>query len=566
MSLKSKSNWILPKKKLEKNVIEYLLKERGIKDVDEFLNPSLQSIPDFNNLFDSKKAAKEILKAVKDKKKILIHGDFDSDGICSVSILWEFLFKELSKHLDIEIDVIPYIPSRVDQGYGLTESSVNDLIELGAQVIITVDCGVRDKELIKKFRDEKSLHFIITDHHQPPEDITKDLDYTLVHPMYPEKEYPEVNICGAFVSFLLVQAVKEQAGMEYEITKDTKGLDLVAMATVTDIMPLVGVNRVVVKCGIEQIRGGARLGTSVLSKVAGIEYRDVDSYHLGYVLGPRINAAGRIGSPLDAVKMLVSDKEAVCKRIADILNETNYQRQYMTQNCIDQAEELIVDDRSKLLFVLGEGWHEGIVGLVAGKLNEKYGKPVLVATKSKEGIKGSARSIKDFDITKALERCDKYLTRYGGHKQAAGFTVKEGMNKEFAECIKDIAEKEITEEMLVRDLKIDLLLSSEDITLSVLEELDKLKPYGYGNSKPIIGVTNLIVFKKQIMGKLGNHMKLICKGDGIDLITLVLFNCDEDTELINIDDSIEVVGGIGLNSWNGNEEIQFLVKEWRFKV
>lgn len=566
MTLKSKSNWILPDTTKD-DYVSFLLQSRGISDIHEFLHPDITNIPSYENLYNCIGAAKEIVNAVMDGKKILIHGDFDADGISSVSILWEFLFKEVSKFLNKSVNVVPYIPGRVDQGYGLTESSLNDMVSMDADMVITVDCGVRDKELIRRYRDEKGIHFIITDHHQPPEDILDNLDYTLVHPMYPGHEYTEINICGAFVTFLLIQSIKKELGMEYLITSDTKGLDLVALATVTDLMPLLGVNRTIVSFGIEQMKKGMRLGLNELVSVAGVNRNEIDSYHLGYILGPRINAAGRIGSPLEAVKLLVSEKESVCKNIANTLNETNYQRQYMTQNGIDEAEEIIGDSYDKkLIFVVGDSWHEGIVGLIAGKLNEKYHRPVLVGTRGTEGIRGSARSIEGFDITKALTECSKYLSRYGGHEQAAGFTVPLDKEKEFAKCIHSIAQKNITNDMLVKDLYVDLLLGSQDISISLINSLDMLKPFGNGNRKPLIGMTDLIVVKKQIMGKLGNHMKLICKGDGIDLITLVLFNCDEDIDEMQIDTSIDVVGSIGINSFNGSDDIQFLVKEWRFKV
>ncbi len=566
MSLKSKSNWILPEKITVDSVIEYLLSQRGIEDMNSFLMPTLESIPDFNSMYDAKSAAKEIVKAVKGDKKIVIHGDFDADGICSVSILWEFLYREVAKYLDKEIVVVPYIPSRVDQGYGLTESSLKDIVELGADLLISVDCGVRDKELIKKVREESNLQFVITDHHQPPDDILDELDYTLVHPMYPSHEYPTQSVCGAYVAFLLTQAIRAELGMEHEIKGNSQGLDLVALATVTDIMPLTSVNRVVVKYGIEQMNKGTRLGLKQLCSVAGIQLNSIDSYHLGYILGPRINAAGRIGSPLEAVKLLVSDKAEVCKRIAEELNETNFQRQYMTQNSLAEAESLIQSFDSKILVVLGENWHEGIVGLVAGKLNEKYNRPVLVATKSTEGIRGSARSIPGFHITEILEECSEYLDRFGGHEQAAGFTVKADKYDQFKNCIEQIAEERISNEMLVKDLNIDLHISTTDVNYPLLQSLDRLKPFGFGNSKPTVAITNLVVFKKQIMGKLGNHMKLICKGDGVDLVTLILFGCDEDTETLNSDDTIDVVGEISINSWNGNEDIQFLVREWRYST
>lgn len=567
MTLKSKSNWFLPEKTELNDIVDFLLERRGIAKKERFLNPSLEDIPSYESLYDATTAAKKIVDCAKEGKKIVIHGDFDADGISSVSLLWEFLFKELPSYIGKDVDVVPYIPSRVDQGYGLTSSSLDDLLNLGAQLVISVDCGIRDKELIKGYRDKKGLDFVITDHHQPPEDILDGLDYTVVHPMYPGKEYEYQSVCGAFVTFLLVQAIKGEVGVDSTINEDTKGLDLVAMATVTDIMPLVGCNRAVVTFGIKQIQKGGRTGLSELVKISGVELSELDCYHLGYILGPRINAAGRIGSPLDAVKMLVSEKVDVCKNIANILNETNFQRQYMTQSSIEEAEQIIGENNNqKLLFVVGDDWHEGIVGLVAGKLNEKYHRPILVGTRSKEGIRGSARSIEGFNITDALSRCSEYLDRYGGHEQAAGFTVKPDMEKKFSECIHKIAEEEISPGLLKKNIEVDLLLSTQDISTELVETLEKLKPYGNGNRKPLIAMTELVVFKKQVMGKLGNHMKLVCKGEGIDLITLVLFNCSEDIEEISVDSCIDVVGSVGINSWNGNVDVQFLVKEWRFKV
>lgn len=560
MTLQSKSNWVLPKSRIEGDVSEYILNSRGL-DIQKFLNSSLEDIPSFENLFDTKRASSHIVKAVKKGKKIVIHGDFDADGICSVSILWEFLFREVSEYLKIKVDVVPYIPSRVDQGYGLTDSSIKDVLELGGELLISVDCGVRDRELIKRYMDD-GLDFVITDHHQLPDSLDTELEYPLVHPMYPDHEYPYTSVCGAFVTFLLIQGIRAELGMSQKM--DTKGLDLVALATVTDLMPLLDVNRIVVKYGLQQIIEGERVGLKELIGVSGIDVKNIDTYHLGYILGPRINAAGRIGSPLDAVKLLVSKNISVCKSIAHILNETNFQRQYLTQSGIDEAESLIEGSKKKILFVVSDDWHEGIVGLIAGKLNEKYHRPVLVGTRNEDGVKGSARSISGFNITNALSGCSEYLERYGGHELAAGFTVKKGKEKEFSKCIEEIANKEISEEMLTRDLNIDLHLDSGDINMKLVKELDILKPFGYGFSKPLIALTDLVIFKKKIMGKLGNHMKLVCKGNDIDLITLVLFNCDLDTQILREDDRIDVVGGADINSWNGNEEVQFLVKEWRY--
>lgn len=562
MSLETKSNWNIPKKLKNEDLVKYLLKKRDIKDVNNFLNPTLENIPSYAKLYNAKKAAKKILKFVKAGKKIAIHGDYDSDGICATSLLWDFLYRDLAKHLDIKVDIIPYIPSRIDQGYGLTESSLDDVITLGANLLISVDCGVRDKELINRYVEEKKLDFVITDHHQPPEDIATDLNYILVHQMYPEKEYPDREICGTTVAFLLVQALKAEVGMETEMNEDTKGLDLVALSTVTDMMPLTGVNRIFVTYGLKQLQKGTRLGLRMLALRAGIELKDIDTYHLGYVIGPRINAAGRIGSPLEAVKLLVSTDESQCKEIANDLNDINFSRQKMTSDILENAKMNIVETDS-LIFILGHDWHEGIIGLVAGKLGEEFYKPVLVATNNDGIVKGSARSIKGFNITKTLEKYAIYLERFGGHELAAGFTAKLDTIEEFRAEIINYANETISKENLTRDVKIDLNLDAEDVSYALISSIKALEPYGYGNPKPLIYLEDLIVVKKYIMGKEKSHMKLMVKGTGTELLTVVLFNCFEDTERINENDSIDVIGYPSVNVWNGNESIQFQAKEWR---
>ncbi len=562
MSLESKSNWNIPKKIKEEKIVEFLLKSRGIKDEESFLSPSLNSIPDYTHLYNSIEAAKKIVEAVKSNKKIVIHGDYDSDGISATSLLWSFLYRDLSEYLNIKVDVIPYIPSRIDQGYGLTESSLNDALNLGAKLLISVDCGVRDKILIKQYIKEKGLDFVITDHHQPPEDLEEGLDYTLVHQMYPKHEYQDKEICGTTVVFLLIQAIKAEVGMNSEITEDTEGLDLVALASITDIMPLIGANRTFVKYGLKQLQKGTRLGFRMLALRAGVEPKDIDTYHLGYVIGPRINAAGRIGSPLEAVKLLVSSDEKLCKEIANDLNDINFSRQKMTTEILDIAKKN-VSESDNLIFILGSNWHEGIIGLVAGKLEEEYYKPVLVATNNEGVIKGSARSIKGFNITKTLEKYQIYLERFGGHELAAGFTAKTESIEIFRKEIVTYANENITAENLKKDIHIDLNLETGDINNSLINTLKALEPYGYGNNKPLIYLENLIVVKKYIMGKDKTHMKLTIKGTGIELLTVVLFNCFEDVDKINENDVIDVIGYPSLNIWNGNETIQFQVKEWR---
>ncbi len=556
MSLQSKSNWNIPEKIKNEDIVESLLQKRGINDEETFLNPKLEDIPGYENLYDAKEAAQKIIKHVKEGKKIVIHGDYDADGICATSILWEFLYKE------VKADVIPYIPSRVEQGYGLTESSLDDVIALGGELLISVDCGVRDKELVERYINDGRLDFVITDHHQPPEDFKPSKKYPLVHQMYPNHEYDQLEICGTTVVFLLIQAIRAEIGINMDLNEDIKGLDLVALATITDLMPLTGVNRTFVKYGLKQIQKGQRLGLRMLALRAGVDVKDVDTYHLGFVIGPRINAAGRIGSPLEAVKLLVSTDEEKCKTISNDLNNVNFSRQQMTMEILESAKgELVETDN--IIFLIGEGWHEGIIGLVAGKLGEEYYKPVLIATNNEGVIKGSARSIKGFNITQTLEKFSPYLERFGGHELAAGFTAKTESIEAFKLEIIKYANENISQHDLKREIKVDLNLESESIGMELIEKIKQLEPYGYGNPKPLICLQKLIIVKKYTMGKDNSHMKLMVKGNGTELLTLVLFNCFEDIEKLNENDEIDVVGYPNLNIWNGNETVQFQVKEWR---
>ncbi len=568
MSLKSRREWILPEEKTE-NVVEHILKVRGVEQESEFLNPKIENVPDHTHLYNSKKAAKRLIKAVENGEKIVIHGDYDADGICSTSLLWNFFYRDVSQFLEKEVDILPYIPDRVEQGYGLTEDSLNDVIDLGAKLVVTVDCGVRDRDLIRKYLQDKKLDFIVTDHHLPPDDLLEKreedqkagkLEYPLVHQMYPGKEYPDTEICGAAVTYLLIQAIRELLGMEKDLRY---GLDLVALATVTDVMPLLGVNRIFVKEGLEEIRKGQRLGLKMLVLRAGLTPEEVESYHLGFVLGPRINASGRIASPMQAVRLLVSNSEAQCKEISNTLEMTNFERQKMTTEIFEKAKESVQDSKDNLLFILGEDWHEGIIGLVAGKIQQLYYRPVIVATKSEGAIKGSARSIKGFNITKAFDKFKKHLDRYGGHELAAGFSTTEKKVEDFRKNLVEYANEEITEEQLTPKLNIEILLDSEDITKDLVNELSKLEPLGFGNPKPTICVRDLTIKEKRVIGKDNNHLKLVVKGSNSDFLTLLLFGCDEDVETLNEGDSIDVVGYPDINVWNGRENIQFNVKEWK---
>lgn len=560
MSLESSKKWILPDKTSTlESVVEDLFDVRGLNkdDIKSFLNPTLESIPSWKKLYGAKKAAKQIINAVKEGKKVFIHGDFDVDGVSATAILWEFLYREVSDVIGKSLDVTPYIPDRVDEGYGLSPSSVDSMLEQGAQMIVTVDCGVRDRKIIEEYMEKTSCEFIVTDHHQPPEDIN-DVPYTIVHQMFPKKEYPETRVCGAFVAFLLTNAIRSELGVEDVVKEDSSGLDLVALATVADMMPLVGVNRSVVKYGLEQMKKCKRLGLKSLCDISGIDSSVLDSYHLGFVIGPRINAAGRIGSAMDALRLMVTNKSVQANILASSLHNLNVKRQEQTSEIFNIALKDISSDDS-LLFLSGDNWHEGVIGLVAGKLLERFNRPVVVVTKVEDGsYKGSARSVVGFNITDAISNFSDLLERYGGHAQAAGFTVKPNELEKFRKKLLSFATNNLSKDMLESTLEVDLRVEPNTISIELCEKFESLKPFGYGNSTPLVYLENIKIKDKFIM-KGGQHMRLTLDND----IKAVMFNCADDVEVLNVDDTIDLVGNVNINEWKGYRNVQFQVKGWR---
>lgn len=575
MSLESKKEWVLPKpidiKKIKGPLSPYLLsilKGRGVsaKDAARFLSTNIEDLPSVGQLFGTQKAAKQIIKAAQEGNKIFIHGDFDCDGVCASAIMWNFLYRELPMLIDKPVEVLPYIPSRVDEGYGLSNSSVDAMLEAGAQLIITVDCGIRDRELIEQYMDSNDVEFIITDHHQPPDDVWS-AKYTIVHQLAPEKTFPQREICGSVIALYLTQAIRHELGGEDKISQNTPGLEFAALASVTDMMPIVSANRVIVANGLEQMRNSSNIGLNALMKSASVNPSLLDAYNLGFTLGPRINAAGRIGSAMDALRLLLTENPAVAAKLANQLTSLNIERQQITERILNEAKAQVEKQtENKLLFVHGNDWPEGIVGLVAGKLLELYSKPIIVATTNHGETRGSARSLKGFNVTEAIEKFASSLEKYGGHELAAGFTVKPGQLEQFQKELIAHANELIDSDQLIPTLEIDMLICSQDISIELCESLDQLKPFGYGNKKPVLMISSAVVIQSKPMGVGNKHMKVTFKDDGIGSTAAVFFNCGDDVSKIKPNDMIDLAGSISINEWNGNTDVQFIVSQWRRAV
>ncbi len=529
-----------------------VINAKCIHDLTKYINPSIQDIHDPFMIYGIEEAVKVILNHIKCGNKIYIHGDFDVDGICATSLLWDYLYNYLGA------DVLPFVPNRFSEGYGLSENSIKKIIESGAKLIITVDCGIKDIDLISKYY--KNLDFVITDHHTLQtiefldENFKSSVDIVnsfvipkhasaVVHP----KISTDVEICGSFVAWDLVRAL-------HDITNKgdpEKYLEFVALGTVCDVMPLVDDNRTIVKLGLNKIKITQNLGVQYLFEIADIELRDVTVYHLGFVIGPMLNASGRLDSAMDAVRLLCTKDKRIAYKLAKKLHLLNIQRQELTKNLLIVADSLLSAQQDNIVkFVYGEDWPEGIVGLVAGKLTEKYQQPIIVGSLKDGLIKASARSIESINITQQLKNLSYLLERFGGHSLAAGFTIHQSNVENFMDQLQNNLIKQnivLPDEILVN---IDHILSEKDITIENVNFLESLEPFGYGNKVPNFYYSLPAKFAPKFVGKKNNHIKFSIRNN-FDLIGF-----DQADEFRELGEGLSgFVINLTKNNWNQSTTI-----------
>jgi len=546
-----------------------LLSQLSIVDLNEFLFPkgdfySPSLIPNIEI------ASRTIIEAINNNNPIIIHGDFDADGITSTSILFDFLFFKCGAN------VIPYIPSRIDEGYGLSNESLGAILSKqdgkSKPLIISVDCGVKDNDLIddKWYRD---FDFIITDHHEMKK-VDEEIVYSkkakaIVHPRFPGSKYPFQNISGAGVAWKLVCQICN----DFTKLKDfdpNEYLDLVAISTICDLMPLLDENRKLVKFGLERLNNTKRIGLLELLKVSGLiengRIKKLDTYHIGFVIGPRLNATGRLGKAIDAVKLLCTQNATQAEKIATEINSLNIERQNITKELFIEARTQALSMlQNRIITVQGKNWPEGIVGLIAGKLTEEFARPSIVFAISEDKVTASARSTKSFNITKTLSHNSKHLLRFGGHSGAAGLSL---LPEKLDVFIKEITEYTninfpVSESGTIeKELSINLKANIEELTLKVAKELSLLEPFGMDNPEPVFSFNNLKVVNISKMGQLGTHIRLSLQDPtSSQTISAIGFNMVDKISDINIHDHIDLAFSIKINYWNGNENLEILIKD-----
>lgn len=533
-------------------LIATILLNRGITEPDNFITPSEEALLDPFLMLGMEQATERILKAMKDGEKIAIYGDYDVDGITSTAIMVKFLRSH-------NADVIYYIPDRHEEGYGINMDAIDKIHAAGVTLLVTVDCGITAVKEIAYAR-ELGIETIITDHHECKEE-TPDA-FCLLNPKQPDCQYPFKRLAGVGVAFKLLQALTIKMHFHMRELID-EYIDFVAIGTIADVMPLVGENRIIVKRGLELLKYTVNRGIRALADVAEINLSDVQTGTIGFMLAPRINAAGRMGDPRCAVELLLAKDEMTAKRYAQILNDKNCERQETEIKILEDALNIIETTPSikdDFVIVLShEGWHHGIIGIVASKISERFNKPCILISTDDENGKGSGRSIRTFNLFKALENSSHLMQKFGGHDLAAGLSIKPENIDEFRKEINAYAKNLLTEDDFMPILYVDSELPPPYINMNTAEKLSILEPYGMGNACPLFYAKDLTISQIRPLSD-GKHIKLILTSDQY-CIESVGFNMGELLDILKIDDIIDIAFSIDINIYRGARQLQVLLKD-----
>ncbi len=533
-------------------LIATILLNRGITEPDNFITPSEEALLDPFLMLGMETATERILKAIKDGEKIAIYGDYDVDGITSTAIMVKFLRSH-------NADVIYYIPDRHEEGYGINMDAINKIHASGVTLLITVDCGITAVKEIA-YAKELGIETIITDHHECKEE-TPDA-FCLLNPKQPDCKYPFKRLAGVGVAFKLLQALTIKMHFHMRELID-EYIDFVAIGTIADVMPLVGENRIIVKRGLELLKYTVNRGIRALADVAEINLSDVQTGTIGFMLAPRINAAGRMGDPRCAVELLLAKDEMTAKKYAQILNDKNCERQETEIKILEDALNIIETTPSikdDFVIVLShEGWHHGIIGIVASKISERFNKPCILISTDEENGKGSGRSIRSFNLFKALENSSHLMQKFGGHDLAAGLSIKPENIDEFRKEINTYAKNLLTEDDFMPILYVDSELPPPYINMNTAEKLSILEPYGMGNACPLFYAKDLTISQIRPLSD-GKHIKLILSSDQYS-IESVGFNMGELLDILQIDDVIDIAFSIDINIYRGTRQLQVLLKD-----
>ena len=535
------------------NISELLatvLINRGIKtkkEIDIFLNPTRNDFHDPYLIKDMDLAVDRILKAIKNNEKTIIYGDYDVDGITSITVLKKFL-KERG------LDVGYYIPNRLDEGYGLNKAAIEKIAKEGYTLIITVDCGISGLEEVE-YASLLGIDTIVTDHHEPMEQLPNAI--AVVDNKRKDSTYPFKSLAGVGVVFKLTQAIGKKLNLPEK--EYLKYLDIVCIGTISDIVPLIDENRVIAKLGLKLVEVTKNIGLKSLLDASG--YKEINSNTISFGIAPRINACGRMGYEEEALKLFLTEDETEAKIITDRLNKYNKDRQDIEKSIFEEAISKIEEnhlDKNNSIVLGAEGWHHGVIGIVSSKITDIYFKPSILVCFEGDEAKGSGRSIPGFDLHEALSYMSDYLEKYGGHEMAIGLSLKRENFKKLQEKFEEyVTKKDISDILPI--IEIDKIITLKDLNTDTVRELDMLEPFGEANKRPVFVYKNLKIDSIRALSE-GKHLKLTLK-DGNTIINAIGFNLGNFSKDYTIGDKIDVAGMLEINSFNGIDSVQINIKD-----
>ncbi len=561
------------------NALAELLVQRGVSSFDEakaFFRPDLSQLHDPFLLNDMDNAIKRIAEARKKNEKIMVYGDYDVDGTTAVSLVYSFLKENGFEHLDY------YIPDRYSEGYGISFKGIDVAHENNFALIIALDCGIKSVDKVK-YASERGIDFIICDHHRPGDELPPAV--AVLDAKRADSTYPFDELSGCGVGFKLIQAYAKTYGIPFESLY--KYLDLVTISIASDIVPIIGENRILAHFGLKLINTNPRPGIESILRVANIIRkpeneiekngdetgllfnRELTISDMVFVVGPRINAAGRIESGRNSVKLLISPDMDAAAIIAHTINDFNTERRTLDTQITQEALDIIEKDewlrKAKATVVFNPEWHKGVIGIVASRLTESYYRPTVVLTQSNGLITGSARSVKDFDVYDAIDACSDLLEHFGGHMYAAGLSLKPENLKPFRDRFNSIVAASITDEMLIPEVEVDLELNLNQITPKFLRILKQFAPFGPGNMSPVFMTRGTVdTGHARIVGK--NHVKMTVFQESVRSAPYsgIAFQQGEKFDAISKGQSMNICFHIEENEWNGVKSIQLNIKDIRF--
>jgi single-stranded-DNA-specific exonuclease len=528
-----------------------IIVNKGLKtkeEIEVFLNPTRKDFHDPFLMPDMKIAVDRIVKAIENHEKVIIYGDYDVDGITSITVLKQFLE-------DRGLQVDSYIPNRLDEGYGLNKAAIDKIVSEKYQLMITVDCGISGIEEID-YANSLGLETIVTDHHEPTEVLPNAL--AVVDAKRKDNKYPFNQLAGVGVVFKLIQAISQVYKLEEK--EYLKYLDIVCVGTISDIVPLVDENRVITKLGLKLVEVTKNVGLKSL--LTSIGYKKIDSSAISFGVAPRINACGRMGHEQDALQLFLTQNIVEATDISKKLNDYNRERQEIEKRIFEEVINKIEQgEKDKPCIVLADdNWHHGVIGIVSSKVTEMYYKPsILICYEDNEG-KGSGRSVPGFDLHEALSKCDTFIDKFGGHSMAIGISVTKDNFDKFKEDFEKYVENTNISE-LIPVIRVDEEVNSKDMNINIVNELSMLEPFGEANKMPIFMYKNLKINSIRALSE-GKHLKLTLKDEGM-VIDAIGFNMGYLVNDYLLGDKVDILGNLEVNSFNGRESVQFNLKDIR---